>query len=223
MSDVDGALESQTPKNDAVENVVERYRATISDLSRPIPRLSALLAVLLQAAVITLLIVSNFVTIWIRKPNLANGTGLSDSDRLLYLTGTTILATIISSFTVGQIRSLWFSLALSEVERGMSDKVLGKMRSVIGLALAHEKAKNFPITASYWVVGLITTAIVAGISPTNFPCKHKATCDSTTPQTDVQYSDIARYYICSPRPHWSAHTRWWPSLFQCSQHQLVSQ
>ena len=119
-------------------------------------------------SVIPILIAFNLVDVYIYKPK-ATGTGFSDTDHLLYVTGTVVLATIITSYTVGQIRGLWFALAI--LQGATQSRLLGKARTVIGLASVPEKARNFPITASFWLTGLITTGTVAGISPTTFPRK----------------------------------------------------
>lgn len=159
----------QPPKDGAAtDGVYEFAQTTVADFNAPISRLSALVALILQLAVIVILIVFNVVTVWIQKPK-AYATALSNTDRLLYLTGTTVLATIIASFTTGQIRRLWFSLAVSTENAAAPDRVLGHARTVIGLASFREEARHFYATASFWLVGLMTAAIVAGISATNFP------------------------------------------------------
>lgn len=155
--------------NEATYCVHEFTHTTLGDFNRPVSRLSALVALILQLAIIAILIVFNVVTVWVQKPK-GYASALSDTDRLLYLTGTTVLATIIASFTAGQIRRLWFSLVVSQDNAVAPGRRLGHARSVIGLASLWEKARNFYVTASFWLLGLITTAIVAGISATNFPC-----------------------------------------------------
>ncbi|KAF4635843.1 hypothetical protein G7Y89_g2258 [Cudoniella acicularis] len=159
----------QPPKDDeATDGVHEFAQTTIADFNAPISRLSAIVALILQLVIIVILIVFNVVTVWIQKPK-AYATDLSDTDCLLYLTGTTVLATIIASFTTGQIRRLWFSLVVSTENAAAPDRMLGHARTVIGLASLWEEARHFSATASFWLVGLITAAIVAGISATNFP------------------------------------------------------
>lgn len=159
----------QQPKDDeATDGVHEVAETSVGDFKPPISRLSAVAALILQLAVIVILIVFNVVTVWIQKPK-SYATALSDTDRLLYLTGTTILATIIASLTAGQIQRLWFALAVSTDKVAAPDRKLGHARTVIGLASLGEAVRHFSTTASFWVVGLMTAAIVAGISATNFP------------------------------------------------------
>lgn len=154
--------------NGATDGVREFAQTTITDFNAPIFRPSALIALILQLAVIAILIVFNITTVWIQKPK-GYATALSNTNRLLYLTGTTVLATIVTTFTTGQIRRLWFSLAVSTENIAAPDRVLGHARTVIGLASFQEQAQHFYATASFWIIGLMTAAIVAGISATNFP------------------------------------------------------
>jgi hypothetical protein len=127
-------------------------------------------ALILQLATIAILCVFNAVPIWIQKPQITAGSFLSSTNRLLYLTGTTILATIVASFTTGQIRDLWFAYALSKDDAPASGRTLSRARTLIGLASFREQSRHFFITASFWLAGLMTAAIVAGISATDFPC-----------------------------------------------------
>lgn len=161
---------SQPSKDDTDTHGIQKARITVADLDNPISRLSAFIALILQLATIVILIIFNVVPVWIQKPQSYAGTFLSSTNRLLYLTGTTILATIVASFTTGQIRSLWFSLALSKKDAPASGGTLGRARTLIGLASLREQSRHFFISASFWLAGLVTTAIVAGISATDFPC-----------------------------------------------------
>lgn len=159
----------QQPKDDKVIHGIDKAQITVADFSHPISRLSALVALVLQLTIIAVLIVFNIVPVWIQKPKGYGDNFLSDTNRLLYLTGTTVLATIIASFTTGQIRRLWFSLAVSTENAAAPEPILGHARTVIGLASLREMARHVSTTASFGLAGLITTAIVAGISATNFP------------------------------------------------------
>jgi hypothetical protein len=82
---------SLSPDTDIVEYI----------LGKEIPRFSVVLASLLQVLVIVLIIVFATIDLYIDKPGL-----LSNKDHLLYITGTTILATIVASFTTSTIRNL---------------------------------------------------------------------------------------------------------------------
>lgn len=161
-------IQNNTDRNDSTR----KTQITITDLNRPISRLSASIALLLQIAIIAILIIFNLVPIWIQKPQSGqtNFFSISSTDGLLYLTGTTILATIVTSFTIGQIRSLWFSLAVSGTDLSESRETLGRARTLIGLASFREQFRNSFSTASFWIAGLVTTATVAGISATYSPC-----------------------------------------------------
>ena len=161
--------QTQPSKDDRDTNGIQKAQITVSDFDHPISHLLAFVAVMLQLAVIVVLIVFNIVPVWIQKPQKWEGNSLSNTDRLLYLTGTTILATIIASFTIGQIRRLWFAVALSTKNTATLDRKLGHARTLIGLASLKEMSRYVFATVSFWLTGLMTAAIVAGISPTSFP------------------------------------------------------
>jgi hypothetical protein len=161
---------SQPLDDDTNENGIQKAPIAIADLDSQNSRPSAFIALALQLVTVVILIVFNIVPVWILKPETYGTSYLSSTSRLLYLTGTTILATIVSSFTTGQIRSLWFSLALSKEDVSAADRTLGRARTLIGLASLKEQSRHFFITASFWLAGLMTAAIVAGISATDSPC-----------------------------------------------------
>lgn len=175
MSEAAAEMEQREPlnqpsKDDTDTLGIQKVQITVTDLDRPISRISAFIALILQFATIVILIVFSVVPVWIKKPQVSAGTYLSSANRLLYLTGTTILATVVTSFTIAQIRGLWFSLALSKEDAPASGRTLGRARTLIGLASLREQSRHFSITASFLLAGLMTTAIVAGISATDFPC-----------------------------------------------------
>jgi hypothetical protein len=161
-------LTKMTTEAEATNESHQLAHTTITDFKPSVSRVSALVALILQLVIIVLLIVFNVTTVWIQKPG-SVAKALSDTDRLLYLTGTTVLSTIIASFTIGQIRRLWFSFAVLTESTAAPALLLGHARTVIGLASVKEQARHVYATASFWLVGLMTAAIVAGLSATNFP------------------------------------------------------
>ncbi|KAN0099208.1 hypothetical protein V8E51_012983 [Hyaloscypha variabilis] len=164
----EAAKNPQAKEEEATNGSHQLAHTTITDFKPSVSRVSALVTLILQLVIIVLLIVFNVTTVWIQKPgSVANA--LSDTDRLLYLTGTTVLSTIIASFTIGQIRRLWFSYAVLTESTAAPALLLGHARTVIGLASVKEQARHVYATASFWLVGLMTAAIVAGLSATNFP------------------------------------------------------
>ena len=150
-------------------NGIQKAQITFSEFDRPISHLLAYVALVLQLAATAVLIVFNIVPVWIQKPQRYEGRSFTDTDRLLYLTGTTVLATIIASFTTGQIRRLWFSVVLSTENTATPNRKLSHARTLVGLASLKEMSRHFFTTVSFWLTGLMTAAIAAGISATNFP------------------------------------------------------
>lgn len=122
------------------------------------------IAILLQLAVISFIIISICVKIYIRQAGLGT---LSTSDHILYVTGITVLATLVSTQATGQIRHLWFrKTVLTEECIEASNRKTGRAAAVAGLGSIWDSVKYWPITLSFLVVSLIMTSIVAALTPT---------------------------------------------------------
>ncbi|KAF8849772.1 hypothetical protein BDZ45DRAFT_809702 [Acephala macrosclerotiorum] len=124
-------------------------------------------AVLLQLAVALLLAIVTFVGVWVQHN--AQTTiiqqPVSTSVRLGYVTGVTVLATLISTFISGQIRTLWFRNLLPNTG---TESVTVRQRwfatELVGQAGIADKWKTWPVSITFLLSGLITTTIVAGLS-----------------------------------------------------------
>lgn len=134
---------------------------TVALQIKSISLIQPILAIILQIFVIAFIVVSLSIKIYIRRPG-----SLSDSLHLLYVTGITILATLISSFTSGQIKCLWaFKFARADDDIGSTRRVK-QMATLVGLGSTVDSIKYSPISLSLLITGLITTSIVAGLTPT---------------------------------------------------------
>jgi len=131
--------------------------------------LQPILAVVLQGAVIAFLIISLCVDIYIRRPG-----SLSTADHLLYVTGITILATLITGHATGQIRRLWVYNLTSKVRgtHGLVSQARKRITLLVGLGMFLDSFKYWRISVSFLIVGLVTTSIVAGLTPTTVPGKN---------------------------------------------------
>jgi hypothetical protein len=133
--------------------------------TEPPSHVQAVIAIVIQACVVILLAILVWIKVYIKKPG-----NLSNDSRILYVTGITILATLVSSNTSGQIRRLWVRRYLSSAE---DDENLEWKRAwaatVVGLSSLLDSIKCWPVSVSFLISGLITTAIVAGLSPTVSP------------------------------------------------------
>jgi len=120
-----------------------------------------ILAIFLQTIIIAFIIVSLSIDVYIRRPG-----SLSDRIHFLYITGITVLATLISAFTSGQIRHLWALKLAGDSDHGSIRKAK-QMATLVGLGSAFDSIKFFPISLSFLITGLITTSIVASLTPTS--------------------------------------------------------
>lgn len=149
-------LSSATLSNDAFNHVIRTE----------IPWKSAIIAIVILILVIVLIVVFAFVNVYINNSGL-----LSNSNRLLYVTGTTLLATLITSFSSGTIRQLWISSSLryarEEDAIGNGKKEYAKARNILGLSSIKDKIGSWEVTISLSIAALMTTAIVASVTPTD--------------------------------------------------------
>ncbi len=150
-------------------------------------------AVILQVIVALLLAIVAFVGIWIQhNAETVTQQPISTAVRLIYVTGITILATLISTFTAGQIRTLWLRDVLESL--GPGDVTLHQRRhttDLVGQAGLTNMARTWRISVTFLITGLITTTIVAGLSFQNDNCKchiPRDTRSSAHPRR--RYSDI---------------------------------
>jgi hypothetical protein len=110
-------------------------------------------AIAIDLAVVAFLIVVVFIDIYITRPGL-----LSTRVHALYVTGTTIVATVIASLASGQLRTLW----LGTIRHDISHR---KENTLLAIGKWRDQLRYWPITVSFLITGLTTTAIVAGITP----------------------------------------------------------
>jgi len=140
--------------SDVIEHIHEKH----------IGRASAIFAIILQLIVIALIIIFACLNIYIESPGQLSNTG-----RLLYVTGTTVLATLIASFTTGAIRELWFSSIISSSDHPGHDasRKYAKARTVVGLGSSVDRFRFWPVSVSLTITALMTSAMVASVTPTD--------------------------------------------------------
>ena len=130
-------------------------------------------AVLLQVAVALLLAIIAFVGVWVQHDaETAIQLPISTPVRVVYITTITVLATLISTFTSGQIRTLWLREVLQNP--GTRAGTLHQRKyatDLVGQADITQKAKTWRVSATFLITGLTTTAIVAGLSFQDGTCK----------------------------------------------------
>lgn len=127
--------------------------------------LAPIVAIFLQLATIVILIVVLFVEIFV------DGWADSGSNiHLIYITFLTILATLVTTLTAGAIRNLWFRrLAFLWQKSGPSTQ--SRIKDLTGLGGFADQVRGWEVTLSFVVVGLITTSIVAGLTPRSVTCE----------------------------------------------------
>ena len=105
-----------------------------------------------ELGVLAFLITLVFIDIYIAHPGI-----ISTRVHALYITGTTILATMIAKYVSGQTRVLWLENIGNDPSHWTNILLaVGKFR---------DQFRFCSITVSFLITGLTTTAIVAGITP----------------------------------------------------------
>ncbi|KAE9365694.1 hypothetical protein N431DRAFT_487642 [Stipitochalara longipes BDJ] len=118
-------------------------------------KLGCLAVIAMQFAVICFLATVPFVDIWIAYPGV-----LSNQLRTLYVTLTTIVATLIAFTATAQIRKLW----LEQLQQ--NPRNLRRTATLLGIGSWKDSFKFWRITVASIMTGLTTTAMIAGITPT---------------------------------------------------------
>lgn len=87
----------------------------------------------------------------------------------MYIAGITVMATVISIFTTGQIRRLW---VYSKFRREAADDQNSRRQFsvLLGLGSWKDQAKTWHISLSFIFASLITTSIVTGVAPKTRSC-----------------------------------------------------
>lgn len=130
-------------------------------------------AIALQLGVVILLIVTICHGIWLEdNGNYIAFTPLSTAVRTIYVTGMTLLATIVSSYTSNQLRTLWLREVVGIVQVDVPPVHSRRTVAVLlGQGNTSDSVKVWPTSLSLLITGLITTGIVAGLSLSNENCK----------------------------------------------------
>lgn len=91
----------------------------------------------------------------------------STEQRAIYITVTTILATIFTAFVTSQIQKLLLLQVDSDLEASPSDieRLNRRWRTVLGIGSLTDRARNILVGVAYLFTSLITTAIVASFTP----------------------------------------------------------
>jgi hypothetical protein len=116
-----------------------------------------MVAIVLQILVASMLLVFNRCDIYLTQAGL-----LSSKTQTYYIVGTTVAATLITTYTLGQIRRLSVKTLLVH---GDTPGVRRRINVFIGLGSLIEQLRSPGPIFNMTVTGLITTAIVIGVSP----------------------------------------------------------
>jgi hypothetical protein len=120
-------------------------------------------AIVLQILVGSMLLVFNRCDVYLSQEGL-----LSSKTQTCYIVGTTVAATLVTTYTLGQIRRLSVKALLA---RGDKPGLRGRLNVFIGLGNLVEQMRSPGPMLNMVVTGLVTTAIVVGVSPRRSSCK----------------------------------------------------
>lgn len=125
---------------------------------------------------LSLLIATSIFVMNLTTPYLTSSGPYNTTQRAIYITSTTILATLFTLFITTQIQDLLLRRIESTIQQSAIIKqqwvqssefkaINGSWRTVLGISSLREKARNLPIEFIYLLAGLITTAIVTSFTP----------------------------------------------------------
>ncbi|KAH8747828.1 hypothetical protein F5882DRAFT_490977 [Hyaloscypha sp. PMI_1271] len=125
--------------------------------------ISVWLALLINTIIICILSTAVFVPFKLTTFGL-----LSSHTKSIYVTGLTVLATICAAFSSAQIRHLWLrKIDVQLATPGIDFSTINtRWRTALGVSSLSEGLQRWHITCSFLISGLITAAIVAGLSST---------------------------------------------------------
>jgi hypothetical protein len=126
----------------------------------------------LLALVLLFSITAMLITIVFTTPYLTASGLYSSTQHAVYVTILTILATLLAGFVASQVQNLLLqridyqlvTLSNSSARRNL-EAINGRWQTVLQMANVRETLHNSPIKITFLIVGLVTTAIVAGFSP----------------------------------------------------------
>ena len=131
--------------------------------------LKPLVAIILQLAVISIILVFGFTGVWFQHDGNDLQSPVSRAVRLGYTSTVTVLTTLLTSFTIGKIKTLWF---LSYIKSGSTSlSTTRKTTNLLGQASLRNKIRDWPITLTMLFAGLITTAVTTGLNIQSEPCE----------------------------------------------------
>ena len=123
-------------------------------------RLGLYTVLALEAAITIFLMVVVFVNIYLKHSR-----SFSTSRHALYVTGTTVAASAVASLVAAQIRTHWLVRLFRIEEAYTTKKFVERGRAVLGLGTWRQNVRQYLVAFSMIAIGLITSSVVAGISP----------------------------------------------------------
>ena len=186
QSPVAGTSPMTTEKTDDNALIVNTEYNAVRPRPHPVSSVSLgylpFVAIFIEVCVISFLTAVVFATIYLNKPG-----PLDHVVQVVYVTATTLLATIISGYTTANVKRLWIRHMRTA---GPGD---GRYDTLMGLGGFKDQFRFWFITLVTIMLGLNITAIVAGVSPT----------------TTVASADIA-YYMADADSGYGC-VRAWPA------------
>ncbi|KAG8533946.1 uncharacterized protein KY384_001687 [Bacidia gigantensis] len=162
MMDAEATVKNYTPDPDSPLQRDAADAATFRD-SLPRGRFGPFIASFILLAIALFLAVVVFVPVNLKKPG-----SLSVAGHALYVTGTTILASMVALYCTRQVRLLWVRRILYRSYDGTrwpSHHDVAEVRTLLGLGTWRESFRFWSTAGALLLVGLLTTSIVSGVSP----------------------------------------------------------
>ena len=164
MSEMDHLADGKNAKIEEVSGQQETQhlaRSLVPVDDNFVSDIAVYLAIATLIMVVAFLAICTFIDI-----SLAAVGSMSALSHALDLAGTTTLATCVTLCTVGQLKRLWLADILTWRSHDAYPGLLRSGKVLLRVSTVLEVAKGWEMTLSLMATGLVTTAIVTAVTPT---------------------------------------------------------
>jgi hypothetical protein len=123
------------------------------------------------ALILSLAVTAEAIIVIFVRFNLTDSGPYSGLQRAAYATVSTIIASAITTFILGQIRTLWVANVnrhfFQELNQGGLKRIQKKWRTVLSIGSIPNMFRFWKISFAYLATALITTSIVVSLTPTS--------------------------------------------------------
>jgi hypothetical protein len=185
----------QHNKSASTDRVQPAVQENLTKTARKTSNIGTILVIIANLAFGTLLAVIAFIQI-----NLTKSGTLTPSERTVYVTVIAIIGVVLSHFSVSRIRDLWLRKCDVLLSAALDLRNVDPLWQVtVGTASVADQFRQWRVTTTFLITGLLTTAIVAGFT---------STASTVSQPTHYAIADDAGYVCVRAVPDNAAMPMW---------------